>query len=67
VGLLLADCGRHATMLIWTLGLCVWLLPLAGQPAISVPARFGPLLTVLLIAVLFRRREPEAASDPLPA
>jgi len=67
VGLLLADCGRHTTMLIWTLGLCVWLLPLAGQPAISVPARFGPLLTVLLIAVLFRRREPEAASDPLPA
>lgn len=65
-GLLLADRGGQATLLTWTLGLCVWLLPLAGQPAISVPARFGPLLTVLLIAVLFRRREPEADSAPLP-
>jgi len=65
-GLLVADGGGQVPMLTWTLGLCVWLLPLFGQPAISVPARFGPLLTVLLIAVLFRRRLPEAVADPLP-
>jgi alpha-1,2-mannosyltransferase len=66
-GLLLADRGSAATMLTWTLGLCVWLLPLFGQPAISVPARFGPLLTVVLLAVLFRSRRPEAVAGPLPA
>jgi len=66
-GLLLADRGSHATMLTWTLGLCVWLLPLAGQPAISAPARFAPLLTVLLITILFRRPAPAAAFNPLPS
>jgi hypothetical protein len=41
--------------LFWTLGLCVWLLPLLSQPAISPVARFAPLLTLVLLGCLFER------------
>jgi hypothetical protein len=37
----------------WTLGFCIWLLPLLSQPLISPVARGAPLLTVLLLGWLF--------------
>jgi alpha-1,2-mannosyltransferase len=54
VGLALRTHATAETSLAWTLGLCIWLLPLLSQPLHSPIARGGPLLTVLLLAWLFR-------------
>ena len=53
-GLVLADQVRVHSTLAWTMGLCIWLLPLVGQPIISPLARFAPLLIVTLLIWLVR-------------
>ncbi len=63
VGLVLLDPRRVQPLLAWTLGLCLWMLPFIGQPLISPPARFAPLLTLALIVWLLR--QPKIATGGL--
>jgi alpha-1,2-mannosyltransferase len=49
-GLFLADRGCRCDSLDWMLALMIWLLPLVGVPALSVVARFSPVLTMVLLA-----------------
>jgi hypothetical protein len=67
VGLILLDPRRVQTLLAWTLGLCLWMLPFIGQPVISPAARFAPLLTLALIVWLARQPAPSETARVIPA
>ncbi len=61
-GLILADSRIVRPMLVWTLGIAVWLLPLFGQPLVSPIARFAPLLTIGLLAWIWTQRPADSAT-----
>ena len=67
VGFVLVDAQAASALMVWILGLIVWLLPLYGQPLVSPVARLAPLLTIVLIGVLVRRAEGgnQVSSPPL--
>ncbi len=54
-GLLLAQRRNSTSLMPWILGLLIWLLPLLGQPVLFWPARFEPLVSLLLVLLLVQQ------------
>ena len=53
-GLFLSHLGPRISNGDWLLGLLIWLAPLVGLPALSVAGRFSSVLTLVLLARIFR-------------